>query len=101
MPDSRQRDNMTDTSKDAGVIQVLIERFERHRLPRVLELKEKVDSGELLNEMDLDYLERILEDAQEHKGLVDRHPEWQKISAQVVSLYKQITAKALENEKGA
>jgi hypothetical protein len=70
MPNSRQRDNMTDTSKDAGVIQVLIERFERHRLPRVLELKEKVDSGELLNEMDLDYLERILEDAQEHKGLL-------------------------------
>lgn len=92
---------MTDTSKDAGVIQVLIERFERYRLPRVLDLKEKVDSGELLNEMDLDYLEKILEDAQENKGLVERHPEWQKISAQVVSLYKQITEKALENEKGA
>ena len=29
---------------------------------------------------------------------MDRHPEWQKVSAQVVSLYKQITEKALENE---
>lgn len=31
----------------------------------------------------------------------DQDPEWQKISAQVASLYNEITRKALENEKGA
>lgn len=92
---------MTDNSKDAGVIQVLVERFEKHRLPRILALKEKVDGGEVLNDMDIEYLEEAFEDAQQNKSLLDRHPEWQEISAQVMSLYKQITGKALENEKGA
>jgi hypothetical protein len=90
---------MTDTSKDAGIIQALVERFEKHRLPIVLELKEKVDSGEVLSDREIDYLEQILEDARENKALVDRHPKWQKISAQVLGLYKEITEKALENEK--
>lgn len=90
---------MTDNSKDAGVIQVLVERFEKHRLPKVLELKEKVDGGERLNDIEIEYLEQILEDAQDNKALVDRNPAWQKIVAQVVSLYNEITEKALENEK--
>jgi hypothetical protein len=92
---------MTDTSKDAGVIQALVERFEKYRLPRVLALKEKVDSGGLLNEMDIQYLEEVIEDAQQHKSLVDRHPEWQKITARVTGLYSEISRKALENEKGS
>ena len=92
---------MIDTSKDAGVIEVLVERFEKHRLPRILALQEKVDGGEVLNDMDLEYLEEVLEDAHQNKSLVDRHPEWQEISARVISLYKQITEKALENEKGS
>ena len=92
---------MTDTSKDAGVIQVLVERFEKYRLPRILELKEKVDNGELLNEIDIEYLEEIIEDAQEYKVYIDQHPEWQQLIAQVASLYQEITRKALENEKGA
>ena len=92
---------MTDTSNDAGVIQTLVERFEKHRLPRVLELKEKVNNGGLLNEFDLEYLEEIIKEAQENKALVDRHPEWQSISARVTNLYKEITRKALENEKGS
>lgn len=90
---------MTDNSKDAGVIQMLIERFEKHRLPRALELKEKVDGGEQLNDIEIEYLEEILEDAQDNWALVERHPEWQKIVAQVVSLYNDITEQALENEK--
>ena len=92
---------MTDNSNDAGVIQALLERFEKFRLPMVLELKDKVDSGERLNEREIEYLEQVLKDAHANRALVDRHPEWQKVSAQVVSLYKQITEKALENEKNA
>lgn len=92
---------MTDTTNDAGVIQVLVERFEKHRLPRILALKEKVDSGEVLNDLDIEYLEEVIEDAQEYKSLVERHPEWQEISARVAGLYSEITQKALDNEKGS
>ena len=92
---------MIDTSKDAGVIEVLVERFEKHRLPRILALQEKVDGGEVLNDMDLEYLEEVMEDTNKNKPLADRHPEWQEIIAKVIGLYKEITEKALENEKGS
>ena len=92
---------MTETSKEEGIVQALVDRFVNLRLPAVLELKEKVDAGETLNDIDIDYLEQVIRDAEANKALVDRHPEWQDISAQVISLYKEITAKALENEKNS
>lgn len=50
---------MADTSKDAGLIQVLAERMESQRLPRALSLKEKVDQGETLDDFDIKFLEDI------------------------------------------
>ena len=90
---------MADESDDIGIIQALIERFEKQRLPRLLELKEKVDRGELLNEMDLEFIDRVTHDAQQSKHLIDRHPEWHRFCSYVVHLYEEITEKALENEK--
>ncbi len=90
---------MTDVSKEDGIILALIDRFEKHRLPRVLDLKEKVDKGELLNESDMAFLEKVIEDAIQNKPLIDKHPEWQEFCAGVVHLYEQITEKALENEE--
>lgn len=90
---------MADTSTDAGILQVLAKRLESQRLPRLLSIKEKVDRGETLTDYDIGYLEQVFEDAQELRPLMDRHPEWQSLSASVIHLYKQITEKALENEK--
>ena len=92
---------MTESDKDAGIIEVLLERFERQRLPRALALKEKVDKGEVLDDWETSYLEEVLEDAQQVKTLIDRHPEYQKLYTQAVHLYKEITEKALENAKGS
>ena len=92
---------MGEDEKDKGVILALVERFEKFRLPMVLELRDKVDAGERLNEREIEYLEQVLQDAQDNRALVERHPEWQKLSAQVVSLYSHITEKALENEKNS
>ena len=90
---------MTETSKDAGIIQVLAEQLETKRLPRALSLKEKVDSGEPLDEADIMFLEQVFEDAQSIGPLVDRHPEWQDLATKMMVLYEEITSKALENEK--
>lgn len=90
---------MTNASKDAGLIQVLAERFETQRLPRVLSIKEKVDEGKVLDKFDIELLEQIFKDANTIKPLLDRHPEWQPLAARMIGLYKDITDKALENEK--
>jgi hypothetical protein len=90
---------MTDTSKDAGLIQVLAEQLESKRLPRALSLKEKVDRGATLGELDIEFLEQVFKDAQSVRTLLERHPECQDLAAKMIQLYKEITDKALENEK--
>ena len=89
---------MTESSKDAALIQVLVERLEKIRLQVALELQEKVDRGEVLNDLDIEFLEEVLGDVGQIKPLIDRHPEWQDLTARMASLYSDITTKALENE---
>jgi len=89
---------MTESTKDAALIQVLVERLEKIRLPVALELKEKVDRGEVLNDLDIEFLEEVLGDVGKIKPLLDRHPEWHDLAGRMASLYNDITTKALENE---
>ena len=91
---------MTDTSKEAGVIMALEERFEKQRLPRLLSLKDKVDRGDVLDDADIKFLEQVINDAMRSKPLMDRHPEWQGFCADVIHLYEKITEQALKNEEG-
>ena len=90
---------MDEDKKEDGVILALIERFERQRLPRILELKEKVDRGELLDESEMEFLQGVINDAVHNKPLIDKHPEGQKFCAEVVHLYEEITERALLNEQ--
>ncbi len=92
---------MTDTPEESGVITALLERFNNKRLPRVLDIKKKVDAGEKLSATDLEYLERIFADGAEVQQMmkINPHPEYDELVAQVSHLYKEITTKALENEK--
>lgn len=92
---------MTQEQDDIGVVTVVLERLEKERLPRALDLKAKVDAGERLDDMDIAFLERVFADSEEVKPFLDRHPEYQNLAARMASLYEEITAKALENEKSA
>ena len=90
---------MTDSTDELGVITALLKRFETHRLPRAKRLHERVMQGEQLTEYDLSFLEDIVETIEDIQPIIDRHPEYQKLAMKAMSLYKEITEKALENEK--
>ncbi len=89
---------MDESAEELGTIYALIERFEKQRLPRLLELKERVDKGETFSESDIEFMTQVTLDAQRGKRLVDRHPEWQEFCAEVIHLYEEIAEKALDNE---
>ncbi len=90
---------MTDPTMDIGLIEVILERLEKQRLPRLLDIKKKVDEGTSLDDRDLDFLESSIKDASQIIPIIDRHPEYQTLAAEVMSLYKDITEKALQIEK--
>ncbi len=92
---------MSQKEQDIGVATVVFERLEKERLPRALELKAKVDAGERLDDMDIALLERVFAESEDVKSLLERHPEYQEVATKMASLYEEITAKALENEKSA
>jgi hypothetical protein len=90
---------MRESTKDAGTIQVLLERLNSDRLPRALALKAKVDKGERLEDHELQFLEGVFQEIGGVQGLINRHPEYQDLVGRLASLYAEITGKALENEK--
>ena len=92
---------MNNSTTDTGLIEVLLERLEKQRLPRLLAIKEKVDAGEPLEDLNLEFLESSIIDARKAIPLIDRHPEYQHLAAQVMELYKEITDKALQIEKNS
>ncbi len=92
---------MSESSKDLGLLTVLLQRLETQRLPRALALKDKVDRGELLDDFDIGFLEEVFADTNNIRPLLAEHPEYQDLAARMMDLYKQITDKALQNEKAS
>ena len=90
---------MLDSAHDEGTIQVLLERLTKFRLPRAIALKQRVDAGGLLDDNDIDFLGRVLEDAASARALMERHPELHELVGQLASLYSDIIATATINEQ--
>lgn len=92
---------MSQSEKELGITVALLERFEHETLPEGLWLKERVDKGELLSDTDMEFLARVLENAQMVKSMIDHQPEWQPLYASAIHLYEEIIAKGLENQQAA
>lgn len=92
---------MKDSGKDEGVIQALLERLNEQRLSRLLALKQQVDAGEKLDDQDVSFLQQVYQDWEQAKPYIDRQPKYQDLAVRMVHLYREITAKALDNETGS
>ncbi|RKZ89592.1 MAG: hypothetical protein DRQ39_00325 [Gammaproteobacteria bacterium] len=90
---------MSDIKDDTGIIAVLLDRLEKWRLPKLLALKEKVGAGERLDNDEIDFLEQAITDARDFMSVIDRHPEYQSLATQIITLYSEISEKALQIEK--
>jgi len=92
---------MQEDTDELGIIQVLVTRLEKQRLPVALQLLDKVNRGEQLNDMDIEFLETVFADTGKIKPMLDNNPEWQPLAARMMSLYNEITTRALQNEQEA
>lgn len=90
---------MAQVSKELGVIAVLAKRMVEERLPKALALKERVERGEVLNDLDLAFLEQVVVDARKVLPMAQDNPQVLDVAGRMLKLYREISDKALENEK--
>ncbi len=91
---------MNEDMKDKMVIKAILERFEKQRLPRLLDIKETVDQGDKLGNFDMEFLEEVFSDTRQNKHYMEAaDDELKSLFMKVLSLYNDITEKALENEQ--
>ena len=90
---------MEQSKEDAGTIAALMIRFKEYRLPRAQRMLEKVNGGEKLSDSDIQFLKRVYNDGRNTQPLVKRHPEYNELITRYISLYTEIIAKGVENEK--
>jgi len=86
-------------TRHLGIFQSLMQEFEQHRLPRLLRLKDKVDRGEAINEVDFEFLCKEIKDACMTKHLTINYPELEEFCLQVGHLFKELCDEAVENER--
>ncbi len=90
---------MDKKTKDTGVILVLLESFEKQRLPRIIDIQLKLEYGDIINEFELEYLSEALHDARMLLPYLDRHPEYRALVAKIIHYYKVVIDEALANER--
>lgn len=82
---------------DEATEKVLLDRL-NDRLPRILDLKQRVDGGARMSDADIAFLKEMIDDARRSQSFIAQHPDLHHLAGEVVSLYVQIKQKAIENE---
>lgn len=85
------------TEKELGVVQVVLERYNREWLPALLEMRAKVDRGEALDDRELSLLSKAIEEARGGATFAKSHPEFKSLIDRATALYDHIEARHKEN----
>jgi len=86
------------TDKELGVVQVVLERYNREWLPSLLAMRKNVDQGQVLGERDRKLLGDAMREATGAKQFVARHPEYARLVESATHLYEYIQEKSAANE---
>ncbi|MGI9233128.1 MAG: hypothetical protein ACR2RD_05805 [Woeseiaceae bacterium] len=89
---------MNQKDKDALIIAAALERLNKFRLPRILSLKKKVDGGEVLDDFDLTFLRRVLNDAKDLNPILERNPQYLELRDKALGLCHEILKKSDDNQ---
>jgi alkylated DNA nucleotide flippase Atl1 len=89
------------SANDINVISVLDEMLAEEALPRLLDLKSKVDSGGVLNKPDIAFLSRITHHARQSERLIDLAPERGAFWDKVLKIHGEIINQAMNNMEKA
>jgi len=90
---------MNQKEEDRATLTTVLERFTHWRLPRALELRERLDQGGTLTDVDMEFLDRVFEAAEDIMPIVERNPEFQPLASKAVEIIHEITSLALEHEQ--
>jgi hypothetical protein len=84
---------------DPGVLQVVLEDFEKHKLPRMQMIKDDMDRGDRLNSQELSFLRSVYREINQYESFVESHPEFKELYVNFVRLYCSIMDAAIDNEQ--
>ena len=90
---------MSSRLDDPGVLQVVLEEYEKHKLPRLFAIKKTVDDGNRLGGEDLEFMQALYREIAEYESFVDTHPDFKDLYVNFVNLYTKIMHTALDNEQ--
>ena len=86
-------------NNEEETLAVMLKNFSDHNFKRLLGIKESVDSGNVLSELELQFLEGMYERAKRARTLVGKHDDYQQLFSKAVDIYTAVVNKAMENEK--
>ena len=82
---------------DTDDIKFLENNLAEQAFPRLLDIKNRVETGGELSDADIRFMSQVTLYARQSKQLIDRLPEWQKFFTDVFYLYGEIIEKAVSN----
>jgi len=86
-------------TEEQEILEALLDRLNKQRLPHALELEAKVNAGEILNDYDLAFLSDVMKDMNRAQAVYNHFPEYETLLTKLMSLYAHIIKQGAENEK--